>query len=76
MKDPINPSHYKRGGLEVFQILEAFGLDKDHYVASAVAYLLRLGYKDDPVQDARKAIRFIEQKIATLERENVTKAAP
>jgi hypothetical protein len=63
--DPINPEHYKAGGLEVIQIIEAFGLD--YHRASALKYLLRAGRKDDEVQDLKKCAWFIDRAIQKLE---------
>lgn len=69
MNDPVNaPAHYNRGGVEVTDALIAWGLDKDHFLASAVEYIVRAGHKDPTktAEDLQKAIRNIERRIKTL----------
>jgi hypothetical protein len=64
--DPINPAHYKSAdGIEVIQVIEAFGLD--YHRASALKYLLRAGRKDDELQDMKKCAWFINRAIQKLE---------
>lgn len=57
MSDAINPSHYK-GDIECIDALRSC-LTPDEFrgfcKGTALAYLWRLGHKDDPVQDAMKA---------------------
>jgi hypothetical protein len=68
--DPVNhPSHYVRGGIELWDVLEAWDLHRDHYLASAVQYLMRAGKKDPGAyaEDCRKAIRNIERAIKRRE---------
>jgi len=65
--DPINPPHYKgAGGLEVIDVIEAFGLQHDYYSASAIKYILRAGKKAGcpAPEDAKKAIWFLNRAIA------------
>jgi hypothetical protein len=59
--DPINPNHYKRGGLEAIQVIEAFELD--YYLGSATKYILRAGRKGDRNEDLKKAIWFLERAV-------------
>ena len=62
--DYVNhPPHYKSGGMEVIDVIEAFGLD--YCTGNAIKYLLRCGKKDiaPPVEDLKKAIWYIERKI-------------
>ncbi len=66
VQDPINPAHYKSAdGIEVIQVIEAFGLD--YHRASALKYLLRAGRKDDELQDMKKCAWFINRAIQKLE---------
>lgn len=61
MADAINPSHYKRGDVECIDALRACMTPEEfrgYCKASAIAYLWRLGEKDAPEQDARKAIWY------------------
>lgn len=58
-----NPSHYQgRGGLEVFDVIEAFVPDDAHR-SHAVKYLLRAGNKGSYIEDMRKCIAWCERAI-------------
>lgn len=69
-----NPSHY--GGAdnpyEVIKVLEAWGLDKDAYLFNVIKYLSRAGKKDPDktLQDHKKALYYLNRKIAKLEKES------
>jgi hypothetical protein len=68
-KEQVNhPEHY--GGAdnpyEVIKVLEAW----EHlgfHVLTAIKYLGRLGKKDDVVQELKKAVWYLNRKIALLE---------
>jgi hypothetical protein len=66
MTDNINhPEHYKANGMEVIDVIEAFGLG--FHLGNATKYILRAGRKTaNPSEDIRKAIwylnRFLEGK--------------
>ncbi len=75
--DMVNePPHYKGGRfrsgngdvheIQAIHVVEAFGLNRNHYRASAIAYLLRAD-KKGKAEDLRKAIWFIEREIARME---------
>lgn len=69
MVDPVNnPKHYKAGnGLEVIDVIEAFGLGDSFHLGNVVKYVLRAGHKDEEIQDLRKADWYLRRKIAGLE---------
>lgn len=58
MSDAVNPDHYKFGDVECIDALRS-ALTPDEFQAfcrgTAIAYLWRLGRKDSPLQDAKKA---------------------
>ena len=62
VSDPVNPSHYQQGEIECIDALKA-ALTPDEFrgycKGSAMAYLWRLGQKDAPEQEARKAGWYI-----------------
>lgn len=73
-EDLVNhPRHYKcpnpKYNFEVIQVIEAWLLNKDHYLATALAYILRAKYKANPVQDIRKAVWYLNR-WADLEEED------
>lgn len=66
MSDMINhPPHYKAGGIEVIDVIEAFGLD--YNLGNVVKYVLRAGRKSDtPEDDLRKANWYLNRAIEKL----------
>lgn len=61
-KEAVNhPAHYQAGGLEVIDVIEAFGLD--FRLGNAAKYLLRAGRKGDVVEDLRKAQWYLGRAI-------------
>jgi nicotinamide riboside kinase len=66
-----HPEHY--GGednpYEVIKVIEAWGLD--FHLGNTVKYIARAGKKDDIAQELKKAIWYLERKLAKLEKRNV-----
>ena len=66
MSDMINsPPHYKRGGLECIDVIEAFGLG--FHLGNVAKYLLRAGHKGDALDDLRKAAWYLRREIERRE---------
>jgi hypothetical protein len=66
MNDPVhNPSHYKSGGIEVIDVIEAF--DLNFRLANVIKYVLRAGRKGDMLQDLEKAAWYLDREIDKLE---------
>lgn len=55
--DPINPNHYKTGGVECIELTEMFSFT----VGNAVKYLWRAGRKGDLLQDLKKARWYLRR---------------
>lgn len=69
MSDPVNhPAHYKSGGLESIDVIEAFKLG--FHTGNAVKYILRAGKKDPTkeVEDLEKARWYITREIERLKK--------
>jgi hypothetical protein len=68
----LRPSHY--GGAnstyEVFNVLEAWGLDKDFYLGNVIKYIARAGKKDSTkeLEDLEKAEVYLKRRIAELKK--------
>jgi hypothetical protein len=68
----LRPSHY--GGAnntyEVFNVLEAWGLDKDFYLGNVIKYIARAGKKDPSkeLEDLEKAEVYLKRRIAELKK--------
>lgn len=75
MTDLINhPPHYKRGGYECLDVIEALGLS--YHLGNALKYLWRAGVKDPAkeMEDLRKARFFLDREIALREKEHTISA--
>lgn len=76
-KDMVNhPSHYNSNskGIEVIDVMDAFtedliGIDAID-IGTAIKYIGRLGKKDNPVQEVKKAIWYLQHYVDRKEEEN------
>lgn len=70
VNDSTRPSHYggKDSVYEVFNVLEAWGLDKDFYLGNVIKYLARAGKKSRTTEkeDLQKALVYLQRRIDTL----------
>jgi hypothetical protein len=66
----LRPNHY--GGAnnlyEVFNVLEAWELDKDFYLGNVIKYVARAGKKNISTtkEDLQKALVYLQKRIDTL----------
>ena len=62
MSDPVhNPPHYKSGGIEVIDVIEAFKLG--YRLGNVIKYVLRAGRKGDALEDLQKAAWYLDRQI-------------
>lgn len=62
--DNVNhPAHYKVGGIETIDFIEAKGLN--YNLGNVVKYVTRAGHKQDRLEDLRKAKWYLEREIGT-----------
>ena len=69
MSDMVNhPPHYKAGGIETIDFIEAKELG--YHLGNAVKYISRAGIKTEcPVEDLRKAVWYINRYIELRSKE-------
>ena len=68
MEDLVNhPSHYKVGGIETIDFIEAKGLN--YHLGNAVKYISRADHKGTAIQDLKKAVWYILRDIENREKE-------
>ena len=73
--DRVNsPSHYTNGKVEAIEVIEdaiqgASSINAGMLQAQVLKYLLRLWYKDDPTEDAKKAQWYLNRLVTKLEEE-------
>lgn len=74
MEDNVNnPAHYKTGGIETIDFLEAkLGPEgfKSYCRGNALKYLSRAGKKHNEVEDIKKAIWYLNREISTIDKED------
>ena len=62
-----NPQHYVEGRcIEPIDVIEDWGLDRDHYLANVLKYISRYGRKDsgeDPKLCLKKAMFYLQRRI-------------
>jgi len=70
VNDATRPSHYggKDSTYEVFNVLEAWGLDKDFYLGNVIKYVARAGKKSRTTEkeDLQKALVYLQRRIDSL----------
>ena len=70
-KDPIGPSYYKRGTIDVWDFIRDQGLN--FHLGNAVKYICRAGYKISAEEDLKKAIHYLENELTYVKRKNLSR---
>lgn len=67
IKEAINPNHYRDGGIETIDFIEAKGLN--FCLGNAVKYISRAGKKDPEKykEDLQKAMWYLDREIKKYE---------
>lgn len=65
MSDVDHPTHYNVLGMEVIDVIDAFGLGFN--LGNVIKYILRAGKKDDSVTDLKKAMWYLERELKIRE---------
>jgi hypothetical protein len=60
----IEPAHYKAGGIEAIDVIEAFGLG--FRLGNCIKYILRAGRKGPSLEDLKKARWYLDREIAKV----------
>lgn len=63
--DPINPDHYKVGGVETIDFIEAKGLN--YNLGNVVKYTTRADHKGNRLEDLKKARWYLNREISKLD---------
>ena len=70
VNDATRPDHYggKDNPYEVFNVLEAWGIDKDFYLGNVIKYIARAGKKNKSKEkeDLQKALVYLQRRIDSL----------
>lgn len=62
-----SPAHYQGKTLEAIDVIDDFELNFN--LGNAVKYILRAGFKDNYVQDLKKAVWYIDHEIKRASKE-------
>ena len=65
----IRPDYYKSGGLEAFDVIDAFDLDFN--LGNAFKYIARAGKKDSKIEDLRKAVTYLNREIKKEDKKRI-----
>lgn len=66
-KETVNhPNHYNIGGIEVIDFIESWNLGFS--LGNAIKYIARAPYKNDELEDLKKARWYIDREIQRLEK--------
>lgn len=60
--------HYKNMGVQVWNVVDTWPMDQriGYYRGNALKYLMRMGSKDESVQEIRKGIHYLEKLVEVL----------
>ena len=65
--DNVNhPAHYKTGGIETIDFIEAKGLD--YHLGNVIKYITRADHKGNRKEDLLKAQWYLNRAISNLEK--------
>lgn len=66
-KDNVNhPAHYKTGGIETIDFIEAKSLN--YNLGNVVKYLTRADHKGNKIEDLKKAQWYLNREVSNLEK--------
>ena len=64
--DVVNhPEHYKHGGMETIDVIEAWGLG--YHLGNTVKYISRAKHKGNELEDLKKAQWYLNRAIENLD---------
>ena len=64
--------HYKKMGVEPWDVVDTWPLEQriGYYRGGALKYIMRMGSKDESLQEIRKAEHYIQKLLEVLENQN------
>jgi hypothetical protein len=75
VSDMVNkPPHYTHGGIETIDYMEAKSTPEEfagHLRLTAIKYLSRTGYKDNALQDLKKAQWYVNRLVKYSEKQTI-----
>lgn len=64
----VGGDHYKKMGIQTWDVVDTWPLEQriGYYRGNALKYVMRIGAKDEEIQEAGKAIHYLEKLIEVL----------
>lgn len=68
----IGGDHYKNMGVEPWDVVDTWPIDQQigYYRGGVLKYVMRMGTKDEELQEIKKGKHYIDKLIEVLENEN------
>ena len=70
----VGGDHYIDMGIDPWDIIDGWSVEQQigFHRGNALKYIMRMGAKGDPLQDAKKAAHYVEKMVEIMEETNVT----
>ena len=64
----VGGDHYKKMGVQTWDVVDTWPRDQriGYYRGNALKYIMRLGNKDEEIQEAGKGIHYLEKLVEVL----------
>lgn len=64
----VGGDHYKKMGIQTWDVVDTWSREQriGYYRGNALKYVMRLGNKDEEIQEAGKAIHYLEKLVEVL----------
>lgn len=64
----VGGDHYKKMGIQTWDVVDTWPIDQriGYYRGNALKYVMRIGAKDEEIQEAGKAVHYLEKLIEVL----------
>ena len=71
----VGGSHYKSMGVEPWDVVDTWPIEQriGAYRHGALKYVMRMGTKDENIQEIRKSIHYLQKLVEVLETRNAGK---
>jgi len=72
----VGGQHYKQMGVEPWDVVETWPIEQQigYYRGGALKYIMRMGTKDEQIQEIGKARHYMDKLIEVLEMRNASHA--
>ena len=74
----VGGTHYRNAGVQPWDVIDTWPLDQQigAYRAGALKYTMRMGTKDESIQEIQKGIHYLEKLVECLTKQAKTAVMP